>query len=123
MTVREELAAAASTVDGIEISPEYRQLSKPGQGWIELLRTEYPPIHGVLGGEDYWGVFVLMPSDVAAAQRFMDEKRTELVRALMPPTGVRWLIVTQVRPEIISVPDNPGIKTMVVEGHRAAEDV
>ena len=115
-TVRQEIADAVSTIDGITCFPYYKD-GKHGTAYVEFLRTEYPPIHGVLGGEDYWGVVVILPDDLAAAQRFIDTHRGPLFQTL----SRNVLIVTQTRPEIIAIPDNPSIKTMVIEGHRAEE--
>lgn len=108
--VREAIAAAATTVDGITCNAYYKTGEKPGTSYVELLRTDYP---NQFGGEDYWGVVVILDNDLAAAQKFMDDHRGPLRTALMEE-----LVVTQVRPEIVPLPDNPGIKTMVVEGHR-----
>ncbi|HEY9415284.1 MAG TPA: hypothetical protein VIQ30_11025 [Pseudonocardia sp.] len=119
-TVRQELADAVSTIDGITCFPNYKD-GKPGTAYVEFLRTEYPPVHGVLGGEDYWGIVVVLPDDLAAAQQFMDTHRGPLRQALMPAAGPKWLIVTQIRPALVALPDNPSTKTMVVEGHRAEE--
>ena len=119
-TVRQELADAVSAVDGITCFTHYKD-GKAGTAWVEYLRTDYPPTHGVLGGEDYWAVVVVLPDDLEAAQRFVDQYRDPVRKALMPVAGTKWLIVTQVRKELIAVPDNPSIKTMVVEGHRAEE--
>ena len=114
MTAREDIAEAANVVDGIEIHPYFEAVSTPGMGWIELLRTDYP---NTLGGEDYWGVVVVLPSDTAAAQRYMDEFRRTLWDALGEA-----MVVTQIRPEQIPMPDNTIIKSMVIEGHREAEE-
>lgn len=114
MTAREDIAAAANVLDGIEIAPYYELVSTPGQGWVELLRTDYP---NTLGGEDYWGVVVVLPTELKAAQRFMDQYRHQLWNALGEA-----MVVTQTRPEQIAQPDNPIIKCMVIEGHREAEE-
>lgn len=114
MTAREEIAAAASTMDGLEISPFYRVVSKPGQGYVEWLRTEYP---NELGGEDYWGVVVMLPTDLAAAQQWIEDNRYAARAALRPA-----LIVTQTRPERLDLPDMPIIRALVIEGHRESEE-
>ena len=108
--VRAAIAAAASTVDGITCFPYYRD-GKAGTAYVELLRTEYP---NQFGGEDYWGVVVFLPSDdLAAAQAFIDDHRSALRTALATE-----LEVTNVHPEIVPIPDNPSLRTMVIEGHR-----
>lgn len=101
-------------MDGLEVTPYYRVISKPGQGYVEFLRTEYP---NKFGGEDYWGVVIMLPTDLAAAQQWIEEHRLAAVAALQPA-----LIVTQVRPERLELPDSPIIRALVIEGHRETEE-
>lgn len=114
--VREEIAAVVNTVDGLEIYPYFEAVSKDGQGYVEFLRAEYP---NQLGGEDYWGVLVAVPADLAAAQQWVDTYRGPIVAALVKS---RVLVVTGVRPERVEVPDNPIIKMLVIEGHRESKE-
>ena len=112
--IRQAIADAASTVDGIQVFAYYKP-GKAGTGWVELLRTDYP---NKFAGEDYWGVVVTLPGDdLPAAQKFMDDHRAALRAALMDE-----LEVTNVHPEIVPLPDNPSMRTMVIEGHRATAD-
>lgn len=117
MTAREEIAEAANLAEGIDCSPYYRLATEPGKAYVELLRTEYP---NKFGGVDYWGVVVVLPTDLAAAQRWMDEHRAPLKRALY--TEGQALVVDQIRPYQIQQTDGPIIKAMVVEGHRESEE-
>jgi hypothetical protein len=114
VTTRDEIAAAASTVDGVDVSPLYRAVSGVGQGYVEWLRTEYP---NTLGGEDYWGVVIVLPQDLAAAQAWIADHKRDLWDAL----GYA-MVVTQARPELVLFPDNQSQKTLVLEGHREAEE-
>lgn len=114
-TVREILAEAASALAGIEVEPYYKAVSGPGRGWVERTRTEFPGAR-INGAWRYWGVVVCLPSDTAAAQRFVDEHEDALSNALWP---VMDLI--QVRNEEIPQTDGQIIKAMVIEGRREAE--
>lgn len=109
-TPRAELAAAASVVEGVEIAPEYLDVSKPGQGYVEWLRTDYP---NTLGGEDYWGVVIVLPDDIRSAQRWIAEHKKTIWDAL----GYA-MVVTQARPELVLATDNPSQRVLVIEGHR-----
>lgn len=115
MTTREQIAAAANAVDGIEITPYYELVSTPGQGWVERLRTEYP---NKFGGEDYWGIVVVLPQELKAAQLWVDEMQPRIVNALQGST----ILVSAARPQFIPVPDNQSIRALVIEGHREAEE-
>lgn len=116
MTAREEIAAAASTVDGIEVSPTYAAVSAPGQGYVTWLRTEYP---NSLGGEDYWGVVIALPPDVAAAQEWVAEHLGPLWKALRTS---RVMTVTGARPDVDLPTDNQAQKVLIIEGHRESEE-
>lgn len=116
MTAREEIAAAANVLDGIEIHAYYELVSTPGQGWVERTRTDFP---NAFGGEDYWGVVVMVPSDVNAAQRWIDANQARIVTALKTS---RALIVTAALPQLVAQQDNTSIRALVIEGHREAEE-
>jgi hypothetical protein len=118
VTSREEIAAAASTVDGVDVSPQYRSVTAAGQGYVEWLRTDYPD---PLGGEDYWGVVIVLPTDLAAAQQWIATYKTKLWRAL-GRKGENVLTVTQARPELVLMTDNQSLRVLVIEGHREDED-
>lgn len=109
---RDEIAAAASTADGVECSPKYLLLSKPGQAYVQWLRDDYP---NQFGGESYWGVVVCLPQDTAAAQEWIEAHRVALWEACGPA-----MLVTQMRPEVHLMTDNQSQKVLVVEGHRGA---
>lgn len=114
MTTREQIAAAANVVDGIEITPYYELVSTPGQGYVERTRTEFP---NTFGGEDYWGVVVCVPGDLPAAQRWIDENQARIVAALGAV-----MVVTLAQPQLVLMQDNQSIRTLVVEGHRETEE-
>lgn len=83
--VRAELAAAANTVEGVDVAPYYRQSTKPLTGAVQLDRIEYP---NRFGGIAYWEVLVLLPSDVAAAQKQAETLIPALYAALRPHLAV-----------------------------------
>lgn len=114
MSAREEIAAAVNAIDGVEVFPTYRAVTSPGQGFVTWLRTEYP---NAFGGEDYWGVLIAVSQDVAVAEAWIAENKAALVKALRPA-----LVVTQCRPEIVAITDNPSQKVLTIEGHRESEE-
>jgi len=116
VTAREEIAAAASTVDGVEVFPEYAHVTTPGQGYVTWLRTEYP---NGLGGEDYWGVVITLPTDTAAAQAWVAEHLGPLWKALRKS---RCMTVTGARPDVDLPTDNQAQKVLIIEGHRESEE-
>lgn len=113
---REEIAAAFSAIDGIDVSPEYRVVTVPGQGYVTWLRTEYP---NTFGGEDYWGVLIIVPNDTAAAEAWIAENKGRVLKAIK---SARVFTLTQARPEIVALTDNPSQKVLTIEGHRESEE-
>lgn len=116
MTAREEIAAAVSTVAGVTCTPYYEGASDDGAAYVELARDEYP---NEFGGETYWEVIVLMPTDQKEAQHFYESNRWPVVRALKES---RALVVTGTRPDQVLSTDAPARNCMVVEGHRETEE-
>ena len=113
---REEIAEVLTALDGIEVFAEYRAVTTPGQGFVTWLRTEYP---NTFGGEDYWGVLIAVPQDTAAAEQWIAQNKARVIKAL---TKSRVLVVTQARPEIVAITDNPSQKVLTIEGHRESEE-
>lgn len=113
-TSRQEIAAAASTVEGVECSPYYELQTTPGQAYVQWMRTEYP---NTLGGWDYWAVLVTLPADAQAAQLWVEEHKAALVDAL----GAE-MTVTQALPQVVPETDNPSKKVLAVEGRRESEE-
>lgn len=91
MTVREDLAAAASTVDGVTAHPYFVQSTKPGHTFIRLERIDYP---NPFGGICHWNVVVVLPQDTAAAEQYVEEK-VPLVRAAIGEHAVVTSVVPQ----------------------------
>lgn len=114
MTAREEIAAAASTVAGVECAAYYVNQTTPGHAFVQWMRTDYP---NRLGGEDYWAVLVTLPSDAAAAQQWVEQHKAALVDALGEA-----MVVTQALPQLVPETDNPSKKVLAVEGHRESEE-
>lgn len=78
---RAEIATAASTVDDVNVTPYFRQVTKAGQGFVKLERVEYP---NKFGGVATLSVFVILPDGLAAAERRAEELEPLLYNALRP---------------------------------------
>ncbi|KRF19660.1 hypothetical protein [Nocardioides sp. Soil796] len=112
--VRQALADAASTVEGITCFPYYKQMTKPGGACVRKDRTEYP---NDFGGVNTWQVVVILPQDQAAAEKFMDEKTPLLVAALSPE-----MRVTEAYPTVTVLPDGgSAVNTVLIQGNREEE--
>lgn len=79
---RTALAAAASTVTGVKCSPYYRQSLKPGDACVRLsVRTKAANGFGYV---DTWQVWLALPQDVTAAEKWLDDRGAEVLAALNP---------------------------------------
>lgn len=110
--VREAIAAAASTVDGISVTPYFRQVTKPNQGFVRRSRTDYP---NTFGGVVTWAVVVVMPAaTVEDTERWLDENGPALVAAVEGE-----MTVTSMVPFIAT--DAGNAPYVVIEGTREEE--
>jgi hypothetical protein len=112
--VRAELAAAANTVTGVKVTPYHTGATKAGAGGVQLDRIEYP---NRFGGVCFWQVVILLPPDIAAAEKQADALIPLLYDALSPV-----LAVTSVAFDRIQL-DNSGatLPCVIVAGHRESE--
>lgn len=96
MSAREDIAAAASTVDGINVSPTIRESTKVGDGWLRLNKmTRADNGYGFI---NTWDIFIVVPQDNASAETWLDENAGLLEDALH-----RELYVTTITPTSISL--------------------
>lgn len=109
--VREELAAAATTVDGITCSPYYRQTLKPGEAMVRYDRTDRQKFGGVVT----WQIAILLPEDTADAERYLDKLVPDVADAL---EAGRHLTVTAIYPQQFVLPDQGIQPFALIEGTR-----
>lgn len=99
--VRAELAAAANTVEGINCHPYYRQSTKPGSAVVQKARVVYP---NKFGGIVTWQVLLMLPQDLATAEKFWDEKVPPIMAALSPSMTVTEVVAQQLALDTGAVP-------------------
>ena len=113
MSAREEIAAAASTVDGVECTPFYRGAGEVGAGYVEWSRSEWPNRFGAV---DFWSVVIVVPSEPDAAEHWVEDHRQALYDGISEA-----LIVTTISPSLVPITDGPSLKAVTVAGHREAD--
>lgn len=111
MSARADIAAAASTVTGVNVAPYYRQTTKVGDGWVGLQRLDRDD--SGFGFMESWAVMVVLSQDIKAAEEWIEAHADALADALAAE-----LIVTALIPERL-VLDTGTIPGLTVEGVRA----
>lgn len=109
--VREKIAAAASAVEGVNCTPYFRQSTKPGDAMVRLdrmVRDESGFAYMVT-----WQVVVMLPQDIATAEKWLDANTTLLIEAISEE-----LVVTTVTPQQMAL-DTGVVPCVLIEGNRA----
>jgi hypothetical protein len=106
---RTAIAEAANGVTGIHCNPYFVQTTKAGDAMVRLDRITYP---NAFGGVATWQVLVLLPQDIATAEKYLEEKIPALVEALAEQMSIRTITPQQLALETGSVP------CVIVEGTR-----
>lgn len=77
---RAELAAALTQVDGLNVTPYYRQVTKPGEGIIKL--AGLTAATNGFGFVTRWQAWICVPQDRAAAEKWIEAHHDPIVAAL-----------------------------------------
>lgn len=110
---REVIAAAANTVAGVNVNEWFRQTTKPGDGYVVWSRGDRAS-NGI-GFMNRWEVFIVLPSDLQAAEKWLDERLNQLVNALHTE-----FVVTSFYPTDLAL-DSGKLSCVVIEGSRARD--
>lgn len=110
---REAIAAAANTVEGVNISPWYRQSTKAGDGFVSLSRSERDS--SGFGFMNKWEVLVALPQDLRDAEK----RFAALVDGLVEAVAAE-IVVTAFYPSNLSL-DTALVPCFVIEGSRARD--
>lgn len=110
---RTAIAAAASTVAGVNCKPYYRQSAKPGDACVRL--ASRAKAGNGFGYVDTWQVWLVLPQDLAAAEKWIDEHGPELEAALEQEFIGGVATVT---PADLQFGNGPGVNGVIYEGAR-----
>src|SRR5690606_4632243 len=110
---REVIAAAANTVTGVNVNEWFRQTTKSGDGYVVWSRGDRAS-NGI-GFMNRWEVFIVLPSDLQAAEKWLDERLNQLVNALHTE-----VVVTSFYPTDLAL-DSGKLSCVVIEGSRARD--
>jgi len=110
--VRQALADVCNTVEGINVSPYFRQEPKPGSGMVRFAGLNRPDR---LGGLITWQVVIFLSQNLADAERFIDTKVPALVDAIVASRELRDGLL--VAPQQLAL-DTGTVPVVVLEGTR-----
>jgi hypothetical protein len=111
--VRDTLAGAANTVDGLDVAPRWRQLAASGQGAVR--RALLARADNGFGWVSTWQVWVMVPADLGVAEEWVDVRVMDLIEALSP-----HMVVASVTPQQLNQ-GGTTVPCVVIEGHREQE--
>lgn len=80
MSARDELAAAASSVAGVNVTPKWRQTTTPGEGWIRWARRT--PDESGFSRVDEWQVCIVLSQRADQQEAFIDNTIDPIIDAL-----------------------------------------
>jgi len=107
--VRQVLAAAASTVEGLVGLPNFVVATNPGNVMVRYDRTEYP---NRFGGVVHWSLVLVLPQDLSASEQYLEAKGPALREAVAAE-----LVVTTITPQLIDFGAG-SVPCAVFTGHR-----
>ena len=88
MSAREELAEAASSVAGVNVTAKWRQTTTPGEGWIRWVRRA--PDESRFSRVDEWEICLVMPQQPAAQETWLETVVDDVVDALEAARVWSW---------------------------------
>lgn len=112
MSTRDELAAVATALDGVNVTGHYRQSLKAGDGFVKWNGRDRDD--SGLGWIDIWQVWVALPQDLGAAETWLTEHLEPLIEAIDDV-----LVVTTVAPREFLLGTKP-TNGLIIEGTRPA---
>lgn len=113
MSTRSDLASAASAVEGITAHEYVVGQTDPGTVYPRLDRVEYP---NAFGGVAHWSVVLVLPQDLAEAERYVETKLPALKAALDP-----YLVITAVLLQRLQLDGIGVLPVAFINGHREAD--
>lgn len=112
MSIRSDIAAAASGIDGVTVTEHYRQTLRAGHGFVKWSgRTRDD---SGLGWIDNWQVWICIPKDREGAEKWLTQHLDTLVAAVDTE-----LVVTAAINVDLGL-DSKSTNGLIIEGTRPA---
>jgi len=115
MSARADIARAASSVIGVNVTPNYRQVTKAGEGFVRWAGRDLAEDR--FGYMDRWQVWLVVPQDLPAAEDWVADKAAALIAALDPE-----LVVTSLTPADLVIGTATALNGLIIDGARPSDD-
>lgn len=112
MSTREDIATAMNATGLVKVKPYYRQSLRPFDGFVKWNGQDQGSER--IGYVNRWQVWIALPQDVVAAEKWLEQNLSTLVEAL--DTEV---IVTSATPAELVLGDN-SVNGLIIEGSLSA---
>lgn len=112
--VRTAISTAVQSVDGVSCSPYFRQTTKAGDAMVVLARMTRDA--NGFGFVNTWQVQVLLPQDLAAAEKYMESKLPALIAAVE-----QELVIQTITPQEAVLDNGIKLPCLVIEGNRESD--
>lgn len=112
MSTRTDIATAASAVDGVNVTPDYRQTLKVGEGFVKWSGRVVDDSR--LGWIDTWQVWLGLPQDRAAGEAWI----TEHLDALLDALDVELVVTAALAADLVI--GTTKTNGLIIEGTRSA---
>ena len=109
--VREAISAAVNTVEGFNCSPWFKQTTRTGDAIVSYAGSTRS--ENGFGYMNRWQVLVILPADIANAEKYLTDHLDALITAVESE-----LIVQTVTPSTLTL-DVGTVPGVVIEGVRA----
>lgn len=111
---RTAIADAVSTIDGLTCTPYFKTTTKAGTGMVRLDRMTRDS--SGFGFTCTWQVIVLLPQDLATAEKYLESKIPALAEAL-----AEHLVITTITPQQLDLGNGTHLPCVVIEGARESD--
>lgn len=112
MSTRESLASAASIAGKTNVTPYYRQSLRAGDGFVRLAQRVRDT--SGFGFMDHWEVWIALPSEAAAGEKWLETNIDALIAAIAPV-----MVVTSVQPAQLGMDPNT-VNGVIIAGSAPA---
>lgn len=112
MSARQDIANALNTVAGINVYPGFRESTKIGDGWIDLMAMQPADDFGYI---NTWHITIVMPQQINAEEVWLDNNLEALAEAVKRELFLQRMSLVN---KPLDVNAGAAIRAVVIQGTR-----